>query len=46
MFLADNGSNRICRVRDPRWDDDELRTLKTIAGSNFEVVQMRTIVTQ
>ena len=47
MFLADNGSNwYISGAPDPRWDDDELRALKTIAGSNFEVVQMGTIVTQ
>ena len=46
MFLADNGSNWfISGAPDPRWDDDELRALKTIAGSNFEVVQMGTIVT-
>lgn len=47
MFLADNGSNWfISGAPDPRWDDNELRQLKTIAGSNFEVVQMGTIVTQ
>lgn len=47
MFLADNGSNwYISGAPDPRWDDDELSTLKTIKGSNFEVVQMGTIVTQ
>jgi len=46
MFLADNGSNwYISGAPDPRWSDDELRALKTIAGSNFEVVQMGTIVT-
>jgi hypothetical protein len=47
MFLADNGSNWfISGAPDPRWDDNELHQLKTIAGSNFEVVQMGTIVTQ
>ena len=47
MFLADNGSNwYISGAPDPRWNDNELRALKTIAGSNFEVVQMGTIVTQ
>ncbi len=46
MILADNGSNWfISGAPDPRWDDDELSTLKTIKGSNFEVVQMGTIVT-
>jgi hypothetical protein len=29
-----------------RWSDDELNQLKTLKGSNFEVVQMGTIVTQ
>ncbi|MCM3873399.1 MAG: hypothetical protein ND895_22180, partial [Pyrinomonadaceae bacterium] len=47
MFLADNGSNWfISGAPDPRWDDDELRQLKTIRGSSFEVVQMGTLVTQ
>jgi hypothetical protein len=47
MILADNGSNWfISGAPDPRWSDDELNALKTIRGSNFEVVQMGTIVTQ
>ncbi|MGH9967945.1 MAG: hypothetical protein ACREBG_08970 [Pyrinomonadaceae bacterium] len=47
MFLADNGSNWfISGAPDPRWSDNELNSLKTIRGSNFEVVQMGTIVTQ
>jgi hypothetical protein len=47
MIVADNGSNwYISGAPDPRWNDDELSTLKTIQGSNFEVVQMGTIVTQ
>jgi hypothetical protein len=47
MILADNGSNWfISGAPDPRWDDDELSTLKSIKGSNFEVVQMGTVVTQ
>ena len=47
MILADNGSNwYISGAPDPRWSDDELNALKTIRGSNFEVVQMGTIVTQ
>lgn len=47
MILADNGSNWfISGAPDPRWDDDELNSLKTIKGSNFEVVRMGTIVTQ
>jgi hypothetical protein len=47
MILADNGSNwYISGAPDPRWNDDELSTLKTVKGSNFEVVRMGTIVTQ
>jgi len=47
MILADNGSNwYISGAPDPRWDDNELSTLKSIKGSNFEVVQMGTMVTQ
>jgi hypothetical protein len=47
LILADNGSNwYISGAPDPRWDDDDLSTLKTIKGSNFEVVRMATVVTQ
>ena len=28
-----------------RWSDDELNQLKTLKGSNFEVVKMNNIVT-
>jgi hypothetical protein len=46
MMVADNGSNwYISGAPDSRWNDDELSTLKPIKGSNFEVVQMGTIVT-
>ena len=38
MILADNGSNwYISGAPDPRWNDDELSTLKAIKGSSFEV---------
>lgn len=47
MILADNGSNwYVSGAPDPRWSDDELSTLKAVKGSDFEVVQMGTIVTQ
>lgn len=46
MMVADNGSNwYVSGAPDPRWNVNELSTLKTIKGSNFEVVQMGTIVT-
>ena len=46
LILADNGSNWfISGAPDPRWDDNELNTLKNIKGSQFEVVQMTNIVT-
>jgi hypothetical protein len=46
LILADNGSNWfISGAPDPRWSDNELNTLKTIKGSNFEVVKMENIVT-
>jgi hypothetical protein len=45
MMLADNGSNwYISGAPDPRWNDAELNTLKSIKGSDFEVVRMGTIV--
>ena len=46
LILADNGSNWfISGAPDPRWDDDDLNTLKNIKGSQFEVVKMTNIVT-
>lgn len=45
MFLADNGSNwYISGSPDSRWSDEELNQIKTIKGSNFEVVKMGTVV--
>jgi hypothetical protein len=39
MFLADNGSNWfISGVPDSRWNDDDLRALRFVLGSSFEVV--------
>jgi len=47
MILADNGSNwYFSGAPDMRWSDDELNQLKTLLGSDFEVVKMGTIVTQ
>ena len=47
LILADNGSNwYISGAPDMRWNDNELNALKTLKGSNFEVVKMGTIVTQ
>jgi len=47
MIVADNGSDwYISGAPDPRWSDDELNTLKTVEGGNFEVVQMGSVVTQ
>ncbi len=45
MILADNGSSwYVSGAPDSRWNDDELNSLKTIKGSDFEVVRMGTIV--
>ena len=47
MILADNGSNwYFSGAPDMRWNDNELNQLKTLKGSDFEVVKMGTIVTQ
>jgi hypothetical protein len=47
LILADNGSNWfISGAPDPRWNDNELNTLKQIKGAQFEVVKMDNIVTQ
>jgi hypothetical protein len=46
MFVADNGSNwYISGEHNMNWDDEELGELKTIEGSNFEVVKMDTVFT-
>lgn len=47
MFLADNGSDwYLSGAPDPRWDDDDLRTLRSLKGSDFEVVRMGTVETK
>ncbi len=39
MLVADNGSDwYVSGAPDPRWDDDELRALGDVKGSDFEVV--------
>jgi hypothetical protein len=46
MIVADNGSNWfISGAPDSRWDDNDLNGLKSIAGSNFEVIQMQNLHT-
>lgn len=41
MIVADNGSDWfLSGVPDPRWSDDNLRTMKKVKGSDFEVVKM------
>jgi hypothetical protein len=46
MFLADNGSDWfLSGAPDARWSDDQLRSLKKLRGSDFEVVQLGRVVT-
>ncbi|MEO8032571.1 MAG: hypothetical protein ABI765_17110, partial [Gemmatimonadota bacterium] len=46
MIMADNGSNwYFSGAPDPRWSDDELNELKSVKGSNFEVVTMGAVTT-
>jgi hypothetical protein len=41
MILADNGSAwYLSGAPDPRWDNDVLHELASIAGSNFEAVDI------
>ena len=45
MLLADNGSDwYISGAPDARWDDAELHALGQVTGSDFEVVQMLSLV--
>jgi hypothetical protein len=47
MILADNGSDWFVRgAPDPRWDDEDLATLKRVKVRDFEVVAMGTLVTR
>jgi len=47
MILADNGGNWfLSGAPDPRWNDEELNTLKTLSGNDFEVVMMGPMTTQ
>jgi hypothetical protein len=44
MMVSDNGSDWfITGAPDPRWSNDQLRTLKRVPGSAFEVVDPRAI---
>jgi len=46
MFLADNGGNWfLSGAHDPRWNDEELATLKRVQGRDLEVVQLGEIIT-
>jgi hypothetical protein len=45
LILADNGSNwYISGVPDDRWDNDMLRELRNIKGSNFEAVDVSSLM--
>ena len=45
MMLADNGSDWfLSGAPDRRWDDDELRELRQITGSDFEVVDVSSLM--
>src|SRR5579862_6559119 len=46
MIVADNGGDWfVSGAPDPRWNLDELETLKRVKGSDFEVVKMGEIIT-
>jgi len=41
MFVADNGADwYVSGAPDPRWNDDELASIRRVSGRNFEVVHM------
>ncbi len=47
MLLADNGSDWfISGAPHPRWNDEELSTIKRVKGKDLEVVQMGSLVTR
>ena len=46
MIVADNGSDWfLSGTADARWNDDEMNSLKTVRGRDFEVVRMSGVVT-
>jgi len=46
LILADNGSAMfVTGTPDPRWNNNDLDQLKTLAASDFEVVQLGAIIT-
>jgi hypothetical protein len=47
MILADNGSDWfLSGAPDPRWDDEQIATLKRVKVSDFEVVRMGEVITR
>jgi hypothetical protein len=45
MILADNGSAwYVSGTSDPRWDNDELRELRSLRGSDFEAVDASSLM--
>jgi hypothetical protein len=47
MILADNGGEWfVSGAPDPRWDDEDLATLKRVKVRDFEVVAMGKLVTR
>ena len=47
MIVADNGGDWfVSGSPDPRWNDEELNSLKRVHGSDFEVVKMGPLVTR
>lgn len=46
MIVADNGGDWfVSGAPDPRWNDEELGTLKRVKGNDFEVVRMSDLTT-
>ncbi|MBI2805774.1 MAG: hypothetical protein HYX68_12410 [Planctomycetes bacterium] len=47
MIVADNGGNWfLSGAPDPRWNDDNLHTMKKVKGHDFEVVKMGPVTTR
>lgn len=47
MIVADNGGDWfLSGAPDPRWNDEQIATLKRIKGRDFEVVKMNSLVTR
>ncbi|HVT88946.1 MAG TPA: hypothetical protein VHD56_08850 [Tepidisphaeraceae bacterium] len=46
MILADNGGNwYLSGAPDPRWNEEDIHSIRKVKGADFEIVRMGTVIT-